>query len=340
MDKHALIFAGAGASKAVNRDRFPTTVEFFERLPDNIKNDELFRLTVEYLSRSDSQKIIDIEEVLWELQNLREFCSSYERSDCFVGFGLGRSRLTNTYFGPGQNTGMLDQTIAHAGSACNALIENINASVYDFYSHEPSQSELKDNWLLLLSYLRKYGYLYNIFTTNYDLAIETAISIDRTNDYDRFVGSRGRINKILDVDRWQNPKPYEQLLTKLHGSINWKLRGADVTVGDGIYTGDHKKQVIIYPGFKGQIVEEPFSTLHNYLGATLETMELAIFIGFAFRDEYIDRLLAERLNRDCKIFIINPEKKVKFPVNRRHVSHLRLGFGSESLKEVFSGMTL
>ncbi len=39
-----LIFAGAGASKAVSADRYPTTIEFFEKLPETIRNTHLFKL--------------------------------------------------------------------------------------------------------------------------------------------------------------------------------------------------------------------------------------------------------------------------------------------------------
>ena len=39
-----LVFAGAGASTAVNKDKFPTTVQFYERLPNEIKKDKLLGL--------------------------------------------------------------------------------------------------------------------------------------------------------------------------------------------------------------------------------------------------------------------------------------------------------
>ena len=32
-----LIFAGAGASYSIDKEQYPTTVEFWERLPDEIK---------------------------------------------------------------------------------------------------------------------------------------------------------------------------------------------------------------------------------------------------------------------------------------------------------------
>ena len=33
-----LIFAGAGASRAIDKDNYPTTVEFYDRLPEEINN--------------------------------------------------------------------------------------------------------------------------------------------------------------------------------------------------------------------------------------------------------------------------------------------------------------
>ena len=43
-----LVFAGAGASKAVGPENYPTTLEFFERLPEQIRKDPLFLHILSY----------------------------------------------------------------------------------------------------------------------------------------------------------------------------------------------------------------------------------------------------------------------------------------------------
>jgi hypothetical protein len=44
MTYQVLIFAGAGASMSVNPEKFPATLEFFERLPDEIKKTRSFNM--------------------------------------------------------------------------------------------------------------------------------------------------------------------------------------------------------------------------------------------------------------------------------------------------------
>jgi len=50
-----LVFAGAGASSAVDHDKYPTTVEFFKRLPSEIKNDKLFSEIEKFLRTKKSK---------------------------------------------------------------------------------------------------------------------------------------------------------------------------------------------------------------------------------------------------------------------------------------------
>jgi hypothetical protein len=47
-----VIFAGAGASKAVNPEKYPTTVEFFDKLPPAIKESSIFGSIVDFLKQS------------------------------------------------------------------------------------------------------------------------------------------------------------------------------------------------------------------------------------------------------------------------------------------------
>ena len=73
MSKNILIFAGAGASKAVNSTEFPTTLEFFEKLPTKITETPLFQQAVSFIQSQKEDKVVDIEEVLWTLQDLFKF---------------------------------------------------------------------------------------------------------------------------------------------------------------------------------------------------------------------------------------------------------------------------
>ena len=58
--KNITIFAGAGASKAVDPDQYPTTIEFFQNLPSTITDDNLFKSIVGFL-KSDENLVVLVE---------------------------------------------------------------------------------------------------------------------------------------------------------------------------------------------------------------------------------------------------------------------------------------
>ena len=95
MNKRITIFAGAGASKAVDPDQYPTTVEFFDRLPISVATNLLFESVVAFLMQDDKNRILDIEIILWELSELLSFCEQVSRS---FGSDASRSKLEDGSF--------------------------------------------------------------------------------------------------------------------------------------------------------------------------------------------------------------------------------------------------
>ena len=74
-----LVFVGAGGSAAVDPEQYPTTVEFFNRLPDDIEEAPLFIQICAFLEIRKYGQPIDIEEILWtldELATLRRRCTT------------------------------------------------------------------------------------------------------------------------------------------------------------------------------------------------------------------------------------------------------------------------
>jgi hypothetical protein len=136
----------------------------------------------------------------------------------------------------------------------------------------------------------------------------------------------------LDTQRWlrePDATSHNGLLTKLHGSVEWsrdEQAGADGTIylSDPLFKGSDDRHVILYPGFKGLPDREPFGTFHSYFEKILRTASRMIFIGFAFRDDHINRLL-RRLNRpECQIVVLNPDEGLSIPLPSdcyRHISH-------------------
>jgi hypothetical protein len=174
------------------------------------------------------------------------------------------------------------------------------------------------------------SYWPDIVTTNYDLVIEQAADFaGQPIEYGR---GRGVVSG-LNLEVWKRqlsepdylPSGGTGLLTKLHGSVNWLREHGKIVFGGTEFKGDHAYHGVIYPGFKGVPKDEPFSLLHSYLEAAIQRADLIVFIGFAFRDEYISACLERNLGSKV-VHLIDPGD-VEIPSGiKSNVKHIKLGF--------------
>lgn len=331
---NVVVFAGAGASRALPETHFPTTVEFFDSLPDQIKDDRYFSFVETFLRASKGGAVIDIEEVLLELQNLISFLRSANNPNSIIGRAVSSNLLASVQ--QGMSFGHLNGGGAQLASALESLQGRINAQVYRLYSKEPTEIELGQTWNPLLLGISSCSF--DIFTTNYDLVIESALSstADDATMY-RYLGASGRTQKKLDLTQWQeDAKRSSGLLTKLHGSLNWKLDNGEILLGDWAFTGNHAKQAIIYPGFKGNSDAVFFGPFHEYLTRTLARADHVLVIGFAFRDEAINQIFQASLNPSAKITLMDLNDRLTVPV-RRKVQRLK-GFDTSTVVSFLSSI--
>jgi hypothetical protein len=325
-----VILAGAGASKAVAQDSYPTTVEFFERLPQNVISDGYFQFVLDFIKEQRSTNVVDIEIVLWELQKLIEFFNQVTDESSIVGRAISHSLLRR--ISQNWNFGQLADGAPRLSKELQKTIGLINQQVYDLYSSDPEPIELKNNWSPLVYRLIEFGARLDIFTTNYDLVIENALQeLDGDEFMYNYSGAKGRVQRFLDLTQWQeDAKRTGGLLTKLHGSLNWKFNGDRIAIGDSGFTGIHAKHAIIYPGFKGRSNAAFFEPFHDYFSRMLAVADHVLIVGFAFRDEYITQLLRTSLAPSAKLTVIDPQKSVKYPINRP-VNRIVGGFDRESV---------
>jgi hypothetical protein len=115
--------------------------------------------------------------------------------------------------------------------------------------------------------------------------------------------------------------------------VDWKIKSNRIYVGDPVFTGDHGKQGIIYPGFKGVGSSIFFKPFHDYLERCLAQADFVAFIGFAFRDEYINASISNNLNIGAKVWILNPAI-VNFPASRAEVVQIQKPFDASTGTEL------
>lgn len=332
------IFAGAGASKAVNAERFPTTKEFFDELLPPITDDNLFQFCLQYIRSLNDVETIDIEQVLWTLQSLFEYYENLLNPNDISGYAL-KHNLVDQLF-RGHNTGHLLQISENMRDKIGGLIDSINQIVYDLYAYEPTIDELKSNWIQLISNFEGVGNRLDIFTTNYDAVIEAALNEvngEATARTQR--GISGNVRQTLDLSNWLGSATIATtLLTKMHGSLDWKMKDDKIHIGDPVFTGYHDKHAIIYPGFKGKSKLSFFQIFHEYLAKAISESSIIIFIGFAFRDEYINTIIRENLPLNASVYVINPDKSVNFPSTRSKPHYFHGGFDSKAINFIRNSM--
>ena len=344
-----LVFAGAGASAAVDQNQYPTTVEFFKRLPSEITSKTWFSAVSKFLDEQEPGRTIDIEQILGTLREMQEFCVKTFDTRTISGWMLlpGKDRLRNI---DRENRGNLEgghlrvlvEIMKADDASLRLLQDDINALVYDFYAIHPNETKL-ECWKRLLTKTMQAPQIVELFTTNYDIVLERVI-IDAGLENEIASGrvSDG-LGSWLDLSNWAPPaepldlENHQGLLTKLHGSVDWQ-RGSNGKIVTGCegFTGNHRKHLALYPGHKGEPREEPYMAFHNRLRLIVESADAAIFVGYSFRDEYINQILSD-LSPGVPKYVITkdqPNEQVQETLDPAFLSdaeRVRAGFTRESV---------
>ncbi len=327
-----VIFAGAGASKAVDRNKYPTTVEFFEKLPDRAKNKAFKEIHRFFIETADNDSgPVDIEKILWAYHELEQFMDTIESENTLISWALKSNTLARIV-GKGANTDVIFGQIPTVRTSIRISRDIINEQVYSLYADIPDRASLSKTWFPLLSKLKKIDQL-QIFTTNYDLIIETALEKHLATGFSEITGRTNGLRPHIDIDMWKkNDSDIPFFLTKLHGSVDWEIMNSnEIHIGTPRFTGNHEHHSIIYPGFKGQPDREPFITFHEHFRRCVKQASTLIFIGFAFRDEYINSIL-EECNPKADVIVVDPSAtKITTPFDKKRTLPIPHGFNDKSV---------
>lgn len=169
-----------------------------------------------------------------------------------------------------------------------------------------------------------------IFTTNYDLLIESALDELGYPYIDGFSGTVDRRLNLafygLDFHRVETTTQSilaraegALYLHKVHGSLNWRsyverdrLTGLEsLEVKQDPDAGLTKELVLIYPtaAKEGDSLAYPYSDLLRLLGDAVQQEDTAVLVaGYGFADPHINRLLLRSLatNPALNVFVADP----------------------------------
>jgi hypothetical protein len=146
-----------------------------------------------------------------------------------------------------------------------------------------------------------------IFTTNYDILIETALEAERVAAFDGFVGCNQPFFCHESLTRPESaPGSAWTRLWKIHGSINWKL---DTVRGRTrvIRTEPHNEGEMILPSHHkyDESRKQPYSALLERLARVLDRDDAILFVcGYSFSDDHINAIIFDALEAKRRPHVI------------------------------------
>ena len=297
-----LLFAGAGASYAINKEKYPTTEEFWKLLSDEIKNslnNALHGKINEAMSEIFSDDKLDIEKVLGVIY---EFINQ-------LSPGIDQSMISTPFIStyiPGKTE--KEKYL----SELSKIESSIYRKMHYTYIQEPTEKDIEIWDFLIKNLLDKVEI--ELFTTNYDTVLEKVIY----KNGDRFsYKTDDGTGSILDLSVFGSTKK-ENRFIKLHGSMDWYFKNKRGKIGIGFddYIEDRNKRAILYPGDKigSKKGNEVFREMLDHLRISCQSCSLAVFIGFSFMDDHINQML-KYIPENVKKIIIN------YPPNMAQIMH-------------------
>lgn len=154
-----------------------------------------------------------------------------------------------------------------------------------------------------------------VFTTNYDLLLESAFEVRGVPFFDGFVGVIAPFFVPRSVEAGGSkltkddapPRSWTRLW-KLHGSIGWQLRqdigsGNTSIVRIGSADPEPGTELVIFPSADkfSEARRIPFATYMDRLRRFLSDGEsLLLLIGYSFRDEHINGIITQALRANTR----------------------------------------
>jgi hypothetical protein len=170
----------------------------------------------------------------------------------------------------------------------------------------------------------------DVFSLNYDLCIERALSEGSHDFYNGFT-----------EDGW-TPAGFQASsirLFKLHGSLDWvddEVHGiCSVTVRRHRYADDFEGQkppLLIFGTDAKLTGKEPFLTLLHSFSSRLHDSDVLVVIGYSFQDDYLNEIIEQRMNRNTRLKII-----VVSPGATATIARVKFLAGSPRVKGINSG---
>lgn len=200
----------------------------------------------------------------------------------------------------------------------------------------------------------------SIFSTNYDLCVETYFYERKIDFTDGMIRRRGPL--FLDVAQFmKEPSAYE--LIKMHGSINWFKNKKGEILEWPFQQSDREEMlreylpfgeqiiedVIIYPTETGgdrRVMQSPYADFYHLLRQRFASDPTIFIIGFSLREQRICGLIDDvihSVSKSVKIILVDPKaSEIKSRIQAENqfkalgeaIKPVNLGFENELNPEI------
>ncbi|HEU5119802.1 MAG TPA: SIR2 family protein [Candidatus Nitrosocosmicus sp.] len=294
------LFLGSGASVPFGK---PVTKTFRNNLITKFKSNDTYpyRFLNTMLNYSNYE---DIEHVLQGIREIRQFYDTSKYGVPYLNSLSCEMRMPDGIKFP----------LAYLIDNLQAIQGIVESEVFNYYSWNHDFDENLRIFDQYTSLIEEGSTTLDIFTTNYDRAIEEYCSRNEIQCNDGFEPNSFK-RRTLWTGNFDLPVHKEKFainLFKLHGSLNWKrhkIYGIESTSAEG-RSVDHNyiENLLIYPYLspKDGMMLEPYVTIRNQFIKRTSSSDVLIVIGFSCRDRHINDVLKDLIDQGKILIFISP----------------------------------
>lgn len=310
-------FIGAGASASFG---IPTMTKMTEIFGNRLKKEEkiIFDTLISKMKKIQTQ--VDIEAVFSLIEKL--LLGNIKNEDPIFYHWKEKNKITVNVF-PNEILRSIKKKLQNELRKACVLKDSYQSKVFQIYTNffntisEGFTPTLQQNPL-------PHDRTWSIFTTNYDLCLETVLrdkyEIDVYTGF-KYSGKKFAPDYFLYYYKGEllDRSVHDNIvrIVKLHGSINWlKNRetnkveekefslSASKIIGRGFYD----EEVIMYPLIEKELYLTPYIEMLYCLNKELETKRVCLVIGYSFRDPIIRNVFIKKFLKDInkKVILVDP----------------------------------